>query len=104
MAAVVGILGQELLGVTPAWYLHGEKVRVPIAVHMASLQSLLQLHQWYSQDMLCAQQSTLAGMYHKANAQSFVCMAIYCMSLCIVRQHLITCAASVCLRSAELGL
>ena len=26
MAAVVGIMGQELLGVTPAWYLHGEKV------------------------------------------------------------------------------
>ena len=26
MAAVAGILGQELLGVTPAWYLHGEKV------------------------------------------------------------------------------
>ena len=45
MAAVVGILGQEILGVTPAWYLHGEKVRVPFAVHMASLQSLPQLHQ-----------------------------------------------------------
>ncbi len=29
MAAVVGILGQEILGVTPAWYLHGEKVRLP---------------------------------------------------------------------------
>ena len=28
MAAVVGILGQELLGVTPAWYLHGEKVQM----------------------------------------------------------------------------
>lgn len=27
MVAVVGILGQELLGVHPAWYLHGEKVR-----------------------------------------------------------------------------
>ena len=27
MVAVVGILGQEILGVHPAWYLHGEKVR-----------------------------------------------------------------------------
>jgi len=45
MAAVVGILGQELLGVTPAWYLHGEKVRLPFAVYMASLQTLAQLHQ-----------------------------------------------------------
>ena len=27
MVAVVGILGQELLGVHPAWYLHGEKVQ-----------------------------------------------------------------------------
>lgn len=26
MAAVVGILGQDLLGVEPAWYLHGQKV------------------------------------------------------------------------------
>lgn len=28
MMAVVGILGQEILGVHPAWYMHGEKVYI----------------------------------------------------------------------------
>lgn len=27
MMAVLGIMGQDLLGVQPAWYLHGEKVK-----------------------------------------------------------------------------
>lgn len=32
MVAVAGIMGQELLGVQPAWYLHGEKVSSHIGV------------------------------------------------------------------------